>query len=40
VGFSLGPAFVVSDLANQLAPEGQRAIWFAVAGATTAVLAS
>ena len=38
-GFSLAPAIVVADLASQVAPAGQRAIWFGVAGATTAVLA-
>jgi hypothetical protein len=38
-GFSVGPAVVAADLASQFAPAGQRAIWFAVTGATTAVLA-
>ena len=37
-GSSLAPAVTVADLASQLAPEGQKAIWFGVAGATTVVL--
>jgi hypothetical protein len=38
-GFSLAPAVVVADLASQLGTPAQKKIWFAFAGATTAVLA-
>jgi hypothetical protein len=37
-GISLAPATVVADLASQCAPAEQRAIWYGVAGGTTALL--
>jgi hypothetical protein len=37
VGFAFSMALVVADLASQLAPPHQRALWFGLAGGTAAL---
>jgi hypothetical protein len=36
-GFALAMALLVADLASQLAPPNQRAVWFGLAGGTAAL---
>jgi hypothetical protein len=37
IGFAFSMALVVADLASQLVPPRQRALWFGIAGGTAAL---